>query len=135
MHMRLSVRSVGLAFLAAVAVVIGGCGQPKGGDAKAKDKPTEVAQKKGHDHSGWWCAEHGVPEEMCSACSDKVAKELKAKGDWCDKHDRAMSQCFICDPKAKEKFAAMYRAKYGKEPPPIEDEKKEDPKEKKQGTS
>ena len=31
-------------------------------------------------------------------CSDKVAKECKAKGDWCEKHDRAMSQCFICNP-------------------------------------
>jgi hypothetical protein len=62
------------------------------------------------------------------------AKECKAKGDWCEKHDRAKSQCFICDPSLKEKFAAKYRAKYDKEPPPIEEEtekKDEKPGEKK----
>ena len=37
-------------------------------------------------------------------------------------HDRAKSQCFICDHSLKEKYAAKYRAKYGKEPPPIEEE-------------
>lgn len=98
-----------------------GSGPAKGQDAKA----TEVA--KTDDHSAWWCAEHGIPEEECSMCSAKVAAECKKKGDWCDKHDRAKSQCFICDPKLKDQFAAKYRAKYGKEPPPIEDEKK-DPK-------
>ena len=50
-------------------------------------------------------------------CSAKVAKECKAKGDWCEKHHRAKSQCFICDPSLKEKYAAKYRARYGKEPP------------------
>lgn len=73
-------------------------------------------------HGGWWCDEHGVPEDSCSRCNSNVAKQCKAKGDWCDKHDRAKSQCFLCNPKLKERFAAMYRAKYGKEPPPIEEE-------------
>ena len=78
--------------------------------------------KKEHDHSGWWCGEHGVPEGECSMCNSKVAAAFKAKGDWCDKHERAQSQCFICDPKLQEKFAAIYRAKEGKEPPAIEEE-------------
>jgi hypothetical protein len=93
--------------------------------AKADPKPeakTETA------HSGWWCAEHGIPEEECSMCSAKVAKECKAKGDWCDKHDRAKSQCFLCDPKLKEKYAAVYRAKLGMEPPPTEDDQKKNEK-------
>jgi hypothetical protein len=92
-------------------------------------KPTEVAKvpadpsgKKVDDHSEWWCSEHGIPEHECSMCQGKVAKECKAKGDWCDKHDRAKSQCFICDPSLKEKFAAKYKAKYDKEPPPIGEE-------------
>ena len=55
-------------------------------------------------------------------CSAKVAAEYKKKGDWCKEHDRAKSQCFICNPKLKEKYAAEYRAKYGKEPPPIDPE-------------
>jgi len=75
-----------------------------------------------HDHSGWWCGEHGVPELQCSQCSAKVAADFQKKGDWCEEHDRAKSQCFICDPKLKETFAAQYRAKEGKEPPALEDE-------------
>jgi hypothetical protein len=50
-------------------------------------------------------------------CSGKVAAERKKAGDWCEKHDRAKSQCFLCDPSLKERYAAVYRAKYGKEPP------------------
>jgi len=72
-------------------------------------------------HDGWWCDEHGIPEEKCSMCSKKVADECKRKGDWCKEHDRAKSQCFKCDPKLKEAFAAEYRARYGKEPPEPED--------------
>lgn len=96
--------------------------------AKEKAKPEAKTEKtddhaKGdaQDHSGWWCAEHGIPEAECSMCSAKVARRCKAKGDWCHDHDRAKSQCFICDPKLKEKYAAVYRAKEGKEPPPIEE--------------
>jgi hypothetical protein len=113
--------------LAAFVVVLSGCGQAdnKSGQTKEKDakgKPSQVAQakqedKKGHDHSGWWCDEHGVPEAECGQCNAKVAAELKKKGDWCKEHDRPDSQCFICHPELKEKFAAQYRAKYGKEPP------------------
>lgn len=120
--------------LAAFAVFLSGCGQTdnNSGQTKekgAREKPSQVAQakpddKKGHDHSGWWCDEHGVPEAECSMCNAKVAAEYKKKGDWCEKHDRAKSQCFICNPKAKVKYAAVYRAKYGKEPPPTEDEEK-----------
>ncbi len=105
-----------------LALFAAGCAgdatKPKA-DAK---KPTEVAEAS--KHSGWWCDEHGIPEEECSMCSAKVAKECKAKGDWCEKHDRAKSQCFLCDPSLKEKFAAKYRAKYGKEPPALEDDEK-----------
>ena len=78
--------------------------------------------KKDHDHSGWWCGEHGLPEGECSMCNSKVAAAFKAKGDWCDEHERAKSQCFKCDPKLQEKFAAVYHAKEGKEPPAIEEE-------------
>jgi hypothetical protein len=86
-----------------------------------------VAEKKEHDHKQWWCKEHGIPEQECLMCLHTEA-ELKKNGDWCDKHERAKSQCFICDPSLKEKYAAKYRAKYGKEPPPIEEDKKEDKK-------
>lgn len=129
-----------LGLFAALALIVG-CSQSdnKGGQAKdAGGKGTQVAkadEKKEGDskHSGWWCDEHGVPEAECSMCSAKVAKAFKDKGDWCSEHERAKSQCFICDPSLRERYAANYRAKYGKEPPePTENmPKKDDKKDKK----
>ena len=95
--------------------------------AKADDKKAEPAGD-GHD---WWCDEHGVKEAECSMCNAKVAKAFQDKGDWCKEHSRAKSQCFICDPKLKEKFAADYNAKYGKEPPEPEGQKPDSKDEKK----
>jgi len=110
-----------LALFAVVALGVVGCSGE--GNKGANDQAAKGGAKQGHDHSGWWCDEHGIPEDTCSMCSGKVARECKAKGDWCDKHDRARSQCFLCEPQLREHFAAMYRAKYGKEPPPITEEK------------
>jgi len=107
--------------LAAFVLAVAGC-QPPGTTKDSEGKKEEAKVEKKVKHDGWWCNEHGIPEHECSMCSAAVAKEFKAKGDWCDKHDRAKSQCFICDPSLKEKFAERYRAKYGKEPPPTEDE-------------
>ena len=137
MSMRGFVRCVGVMGVFAVALAIAGCGQSNPGgtasnaghhegdghdhhDGDGHDHGKETAG--GHDHSGWWCAEHGVPEGECSQCNSKVAAEFQKKGDWCKEHDRAHSQCFICDPKAKEKYVAMYKAKYGENPPPMEGE-------------
>jgi hypothetical protein len=108
--------------LAVSLVVLGGCSKDNPKAEQTKATSTTVAAKKVDDHSGWWCDEHGVPEEICGQCNAKYAAECKKKGDWCEKHDRPDSQCFICHPELKEKFAAVYRAKYGKEPPPIEDD-------------
>jgi hypothetical protein len=101
-----------------------------GSEVVKSQKEPKKAEKVEHDHSGWWCDPHGIPEDECSMCSDKVAKEAKAKGDWCEKHERAMSQCFICKPERREFYAAKHRAKLGKDPPPIEelDEKKDEKK-------
>jgi len=116
----------GAALLAGLLVVAGcepatqttGAGKA---EKSAKSEPTAAA-KAAHKHDGWWCDEHGVPEDECSMCSSKVAKAVKAKGDWCDTHDRAKSICFICDPALKGKFAARYRAKFDKDPPPVDAE-------------
>jgi hypothetical protein len=127
-----SLNSVSIFALAVSGLI--GCGSADSKVSQAKDKGKEIASQEaqsqgkekasGSDHSGWWCDEHGVPEAECSACNAKVAAEFKKKGDWCDKHDRALSQCFVCNPKAKDRYAAIYRAKEGKEPPPIVDEEK-----------
>ena len=129
MRMHLTRVCLGLGVVFALVVAAAGCGRT-GGDAKNKagDKAVAQAEKDGEDgegggdHGGWWCVEHGIPEHDCALCSAKVAAEYKKKGDWCKEHDRPESQCFLCDPKRAEKFAAQYRAKYGKEPPPVEPE-------------
>jgi hypothetical protein len=99
-----------------------GCGQTSTPQAEATNKAKPVAEANAKGHSGWWCQEHGIPEADCALCNDKVADEYKKRGDWCKEHDRPESQCFLCDPTRMEKFAAQYRAKYGKEPPPIDAE-------------
>ena len=102
-------------FLASPVLLAIGCGQQPS-DTTATDEPTVVSQT-GHNHGGWWCTEHGIPEEECSMCSTRAADEFKAKGDWCEEHNRAESQCFQCDPTRAEKFAKLYEAKFGKKPP------------------
>lgn len=87
------------------------------GHEDGDEKHVELAGGAGHDHSGWWCNEHGVPEDVCALCNSKVAADFQKKGDWCEEHDRPDSQCFIHHPELKEKFAAQYVAKYGKQPP------------------
>jgi hypothetical protein len=94
---------------------ISGCG------TTTEPAPTTEAKAatsgKEHDHSGWWCPEHGVPEEVCALCNSKVAAEFQKKGDWCKEHDRPDSQCFKCHPEKEAEFAAEYEAKYGEQPP------------------
>src|SRR5438309_1592996 len=93
-----------LSLVPAALLALGGCAKetPKAEQSKGKAVQVAEAKKEGGDHSGWWCDEHGVPEEMCGQCSAKAAKEAKAKGDWCSKHERPDSQCFICHPELKE---------------------------------
>ena len=58
-----------------------------------------------------------MPESVCAQCNTSLAEGFKAKGDWCKQHDVPQSQCFKCRPELKEKFAAAFKQKYGKEPP------------------
>jgi hypothetical protein len=102
-----------------VGILLVGCADKE--SPKAETTATESVAKKGK-HDSWWCPEHGIPEHECLMCLHSE-EELKKKGDWCEKHEVAKSQCFACDPKLRERYAAQYRAKYGKEPP----EPKENP--------
>ncbi|MCE9565869.1 MAG: RND transporter [Planctomycetes bacterium] len=67
-----------------------------------------------------WCPEHGVPESICTRCNASLVAGFKAKGDWCDEHGLPDSQCFKHHPELKKKFAAAYKAQYGKEPPAVD---------------
>ena len=106
-------------FSAAIGL-LAGCGK---GPAKAPVTAEAPKVAASHNHDGWWCTEHGVPEGICAQCSPKLAAEFKAKGDWCKEHNRPESQCFICHPQKEAEFAAQYEAKYGKKPPKREAEK------------
>jgi hypothetical protein len=113
--MMVSIRSVSLALLALVALVLGGCG-----DASKKPNGTKAAKPAAESPAAVavnWCVEHGVPEDACGQCNAKVAADCKQKGDWCKEHDRPESQCFLCHPELEAKFAAEYEAKNGQPPP------------------
>lgn len=100
----------------AIVLVAGliGCGQ----SAENTTSTTATqASDEAHVHGEWWCGEHGVPEEICVQCDNSLAADFKAKGDWCEEHARPDSQCFICNPDKEVEFAALYEAKYGKQPP------------------
>jgi hypothetical protein len=113
-------RSAMCGVLLAFAVMATGCGQQSkdsGSTPVSEASQAEPADGDGHDHSGWWCVEHGIPEEECSLCSTRAAAKFKEKGDWCEEHNRAESQCFQCDPSRAEKFVKLYEAKFGEKPP------------------
>ena len=103
--------------LGCVAAAMIGCGQPGETAATAASADEEHAAEAGRDHSGWWCPEHGIPEEVCTRCNAALIADFKEQGDWCDEHDRPDSTCFHCHPELEAKFAARYEAKYGKQPP------------------
>jgi hypothetical protein len=100
-----------------LAILAAGCGkQTAAPPAEMAAKPV-AAEANQHQHDAWWCAEHGVPEEICGQCNSRVAADFQKKGDWCADHDRPDSQCFVCHPEFEAKFAARYEAKYGEKPP------------------
>jgi cobalt-zinc-cadmium efflux system membrane fusion protein len=108
-------------FAIPAALWLGVSGCAPSAETPADATPAHVAGD-GHDpadhsHGGWWCAEHGVPEEVCAQCNSKLAAEFQRKGDWCAEHGRPDSQCFACHPDRAARFAAQYQAKYGEQPP------------------
>ena len=75
--------------------------------AATKADPTTAVASATRVDEGEWCAEHGVPESICTRCHAKLIADFKQKGDWCKEHNLPESQCIACDPSLKEKFAAM----------------------------
>lgn len=83
--------------------VLGSSGCDKKKESAAKGTPTTTTTAAEAD----WCAEHGVPESICTRCNTKLIAEFKQKGDWCKEHNLPESQCIECNPELKEKFEAM----------------------------
>lgn len=94
-----------------------GCDQAGGEEEKNNSPAAEEGGLHGQ-HDGWWCGVHGIVEKECSMCNKSFAKECRENDDWCEIHNRAASQCFKCDPKLAEKYAKLFRARFGEEPPP-----------------
>jgi hypothetical protein len=124
MHMlRVSHRSVFAFAMMAVIVAAIGCEKPAETAApNAKNTTTAEPAKTAApiipvNQIVDWCPEHGVPESVCTRCNESLIAGFKAKGDWDDQHNLPKSQCFVCDPSLKEKFAAAFKEKYGKDAP------------------
>ena len=112
-----------LGLFAAATLLTVGCGKTDGtGGSVAENKDKDKGKGKVDDSETWWCREHGIPEHDCALCKKELVDGFKKKGDWCEEHARPESQCFLCNAKRAERFAAEYRARYGKEPPPIDAE-------------
>jgi len=45
-----------------------------------------------------WCAEHAVPESVCTKCNPSLIEDFKSTGDWCAGHDLPESHCRLCNP-------------------------------------
>jgi cobalt-zinc-cadmium efflux system membrane fusion protein len=104
-----------MSVLVAIALTFAACSKSSKGGAAANSATVKEAAS--HSHEGWWCDEHGVPEDVCALCNPDLVADFKAKKDWCEKHNRPDSQCFICHPEKEAEFAALYEAKFGKKPP------------------
>lgn len=84
-------RSLGL-FLVSLCLVA--CQRGPAPSPSAKHAPAGVVPGSHED----WCAEHAVPESMCTRCNPSLAAAFQASGDWCPEHGLPESQCKACNP-------------------------------------
>jgi hypothetical protein len=128
--------STAAAALLALALIAAGCDNDKG-TTQTPSTPAPAAEPKATAEQpkaapvtpliktaqlADWCPEHGVPESVCTRCNESLVAGFKEKGDWDEEHGLPKSQCFKCDSSLQAKFAAAYKEKYGKEPPPMSEE-------------
>jgi hypothetical protein len=85
-----------LALSLAAAFAMAGC-----------EKKPDAAHSAAGTEEALWCAEHGVPESICTRCSPALIADFKQKGDWCKDHNLPKSQCIQCDPSLQAKLEAM----------------------------
>lgn len=79
----------------------------------AQTPPTDTQTAAASVEAADWCAEHEIPESICTKCNKKLIADFKKNGDWCKEHGLPESHCALCNPEVKEKFAAM-KPKEGK---------------------
>ncbi|TWU39839.1 hypothetical protein Q31b_31540 [Novipirellula aureliae] len=117
----MSLSGLSLAFLVSGTLAISGCGNSETASDGAAGSGSPAVTNVDNSHGGWWCVEHGVPEEECALCDKTLVSKYKDADDWCDEHARPESQCFLCSPARFDKFAARYEAKTGHKPPQPEE--------------
>lgn len=84
-------------------IVIAGVAAGFAAGCKDKNSPPQGKVSSGDAKSeGEICAEHGVPESVCTRCDPSLIPAFKAKGDWCGEHGLPESQCTICNPNLKK---------------------------------
>lgn len=98
------------AFLVPALLCVTACDKK---EPAAQSKPTNTQTTAAAAETPDWCAEHEIPESICTKCNKKLIAEFKKKGDWCKEHDLPESHCTICNPDVKEKFLAL-KPKEGK---------------------
>ena len=79
--------------LVALALLVAGCGEDEAHD-HAQEQPA-VAEG--------MCAEHGVPEALCTKCNPALIPVFESHGDWCPEHGFPESICPTCNPGAAER--------------------------------
>jgi cobalt-zinc-cadmium efflux system membrane fusion protein len=95
--------------LMGISVGIAGCGEPSQ-EASSPEASSVAALCAEHNISNCpvcspdvvetmgFCAEHGVPEAVCTKCRDDLEVVFRAENDWCGGHGLPESQCEACNP-------------------------------------
>lgn len=69
-----AIRVVAMWSVLFAAPILWGCSKPENANQPA------AAVK--DDHSGWWCPEHGIPEQICAQCDTSLVADFKKNWDW-----------------------------------------------------
>jgi len=105
----MTIRTFSLIALTAV-LAASGCNKETAAEQPATKQtaPTQAHAQDEHAPAGAvpgshedWCAEHQVPESLCTRCNPSLVAAFKATGDWCEEHGLPESQCLICNPNLK----------------------------------
>ncbi len=95
----MSKHTIRTVILVLAAVVVGALGSKwLLSDSPDTATHTEVSQVSDGGHSHDWCAEHRVPESVCTQCNPALIEGFKEKNDWCTEHGIPESHCRLCNP-------------------------------------
>ncbi|MFW5920491.1 MAG: hypothetical protein ACOCUS_01525 [Polyangiales bacterium] len=76
----------------ALLLFVGSAACDEGAEGSASSETARVGD------ASDWCAEHALPESMCTKCNPELTAKLKEEGDWCKEHQLPESVCPQCNP-------------------------------------